>query len=198
MSANQEKFRNTFDRLHASPDVITKVVKMSDEKKMVPMSRKYVTSKIVAAAASICILAGSGAVVYARNVGGIQRLIQVWIHGDQTNATFTADNGSYTLDYTDKDGQEIRQAGGGVELGMDGSDRPLTADELMDYLLMPDVEYEDDGSVWVYYLSQKMEITDKFENGVCFVKLKANGETKYLTVKYEDGYSVSNDKFVQP
>ena len=47
-----------------------------------------------------------------------------------------------------------------------GTERPLTADELLDEINMPEVEYEEDGTVWVYYLNQKMEITDKFENGV--------------------------------
>ena len=33
------------------------------------------------------------------DVGGIQRIVQVWIHGDQTDAIFNVENGNYTLDY---------------------------------------------------------------------------------------------------
>ena len=53
-------------------------------------------------------------------------------------------------------------------------------------------------TVWVYYLNQKMEITDKFEDGVCFVQLKADGQTQYITVKYQNGYATSPDGYIQP
>lgn len=79
-----------------------------------------------------------------------------------------------------------------------GTERPLTADELLDEINMPEVEYEEDGTVWVYYLNQKMEITDKFEDGVCFVQLKADGQTQYITVKYQNGYATSPDGYIQP
>ena len=46
----------------------------------------------------------------------------------------------------------------------------------MELLMMPDVEYEDDGSVWVYWLDQKVDITDKFVDGVCYVKFVKEGE----------------------
>lgn len=35
----------------------------------------------------------------------------------------------------------------------------------------PEVEYEADGRVWVFYRDQKIEITDLFEDGICHVKL---------------------------
>ena len=94
------------------------------------------------------------------------------------------ENGNYTLDYKDADGNDVSQGGGGVAYE-NGTERPLTADELLDEINMPEVEYEEDGTVWGYYLNQKMEITDKFEDGVCFVQLKADGQTQYITVKYQ-------------
>ena len=45
---------------------------------------------------------------------------------------------------------------------------------------------------------KKMEITDKFEDGVCFVQLKADGQTQYITVKYQNGYATSPDGYIQP
>ena len=48
------------------------------------------------------------------------------------------------------------------------------------------------------YFDQKIDITDKFENGVCFVKLQANNETLYLTVEYQNGYSYSSKGYIQP
>ena len=131
------------------------------------------------------------------DLGGIQRIVQVWIHGDQTDATFTVENGSYTLDYKDADGNDVHQGGGGVAIE-DGVERPLTADELLEEINMPDVEYKEDGTVWVYYLGQKMEITDKFQDGICYVQLKADGKTQYITVKYQDGFATSPHGYVQP
>lgn len=194
---NQEKFKNTFDKLHASPDVITEVLNMTEEKKVIPIWKKYFTSKVAVALAALVILAGSGTAVYAMDVGGIQRIVQIWIHGDQTDATFSVEDGSYSLQYTDENGNEVSQGGGGVAFDGD-EERALTEEEMLEYLSMPDVEYEDDGTVWIYYLNQKMEITDKFEDGYCFVKLEADGKVKYVTVKYQDGYAVSEDKYIQP
>ena len=63
---------------------------------------------------------------------------------------------------------------------------------------MPDVEYKEDGTVWVYYLDQAMEITDKFEDGICYVKLKADGKTQYITIKYQNGFATSPHGYIQP
>lgn len=62
----------------------------------------------------------------------------------------------------------------------------------------PDVNYEDDGSVWVYWLDQKIDITDKFENDVCYVKLVTSEKTLYMTIKYQNGYATSPDKYLSP
>ena len=77
-------------------------------------------------------------------------------------------------------------------------ERPLTDEELLEQFRMPDVEYKEDGTVWVYYLNQKMEITDKFQDGVCYVQLNAGGETQYITVKYQNGFATSPHGYVQP
>ena len=61
---------------------------------------------------------------------------------------------------------------GGISIQADGTEAPLSVEELQEHLNMPDVEYEEDGSVWVYYQNQKLEITDKFTDGVCYVKLE--------------------------
>lgn len=71
-------------------------------------------------------------------------------------------------------------------------------EQLPEHLTAPDVEYEDDGSVWVYWFDQKIAITDKFENDLCYVKLVNSEKTLYLTVKYQDGYTVSPHKYKTP
>lgn len=61
------------------------------------------------------ILVGGTGTVYAANVGGIQRTIQLWIHGDQTDATLDVkEDGSYNLNYSDENGNTVEQGGGGV------------------------------------------------------------------------------------
>ncbi|MDO4260846.1 MAG: hypothetical protein Q4C82_02115 [Eubacteriales bacterium] len=166
---------------------------------MEKMSKKY-RFKGVAAAAAVCImLFGSATAVYAADVGGIQRTLQLWIHGDQTEATIWFDgNGQYDMDYTDEDGTLQQRSGGGVAFAADGSEIPVTEEDLMAQLTAPEVVYEDDGTVWVYWFDQKMDITDKFENGVCYVKLVREEETLYLTVQYQNGYALSSRKYPAP
>ena len=195
--ADKEIFQRTFEKLHASPDVLTEVLKMTTNEKIIPIRKKRFIPKAAVAIAVFVLVVGSVTTAYAMDLGGIQRIVQVWIHGDQTDATFTVENGSYTLDYKDADGNDVHQGGGGVAYE-NGTERPLTADELLEEINMPDVEYKEDGTVWVYYLDQKMEITDKFENDICYVQLKADGKTQYITVKYQDGYATSPHGYVQP
>ena len=73
-----------------------------------------------------------------------------------------------------------------------------TEEELMEVINMPEVEYEEDGSVWVYYRNQKMDITDKFEDGVCYVELKDGDTIQYMTVKYQNGYALSSERYLTP
>lgn len=133
----------------------------------------------------------------------IRRTIQLWIHGDQTTAVMDIQNGEYTITYEDADGTPREQAGGGVVVNPDGSERPLTDEEILEHMMeeakRPEVDYKKDGSVWVYYMNQAMEITDKFNSdGICFIQLKNGSDILYLTVKYQNGYATSPDGFVQP
>lgn len=117
------------------------------------------------------VVIGLGGSAYAMDIGGIQRTVQVWIHGDQTDATLVIENGSYSLDYEDEDGKLVHR-GGGVAINPDGTERPLTEEELWDEINAPEVEYEEDGRVVVYYLNQQLDVTDKFVDGACYVQLQ--------------------------
>lgn len=154
----------------------------------------------LAACIAVCVIsAGSATVAYAADIGGIQRTVQLWIHGDQTEATIEFDgNGSYKIDYTDSEGNTKHQGGGGVSIAQDGTSIPVTQEELMEELTAPDVCYEDDGTVFVYWFDQKVDITDKFENNVCYVKLVNGDEILYMTVKYQNGYATSPNKYLSP
>ena len=120
------------------------------------------------------------------------------LHGDQTTANMTvSDDGTYTIEYPDENGETREISGGGIAYEADGTERPLTGEELLEEANSPDVEYNDDGTVWLYYKNQKIEITDKFKDDVCYVKVQDGDETLYVTVKYQNGLAYSNEKYVE-
>lgn len=190
---NKEKYKQAFSVLQSSGEISLEVERMA-------IMNKKARMRTAAAAVAACVaLAGGGGIVYAADIGGIQRTVQLWIDGDQTTVTFEYDgDGSFLMSYPSEDGEVKEIGGGGVAVEADGTERPLTEEELLDSLNDPEVEYKDDGTVWVYYYDQKIEITDQFQDGVCYVKLSHGDETLYMTVKYQDGYSTSPHKYADP
>ena len=161
--------------------------------------KNFFPRKLMCLCAAAILLFAMATVCYAADVGGIQRTVQIWVHGDQTSAVMVVQNGEYTLTYEDAEGNTHEMGGGGIAYGPFGSERPLTEEELLEHLDGPEVEYEEDGSVWLYYRDQAMEITDRFDaDGFCFVQLKTEAETLYITVKYNNGYAMSGKGFIQP
>lgn len=56
-----------------------------------------------------------------------------------------------------------------------------------------------DGSIWVCYDSEAIEITDRFnEDGVCYVQFETDRGTRYLTIKYQGDFVSSRDGYVPP
>lgn len=180
--------------------ILEEVTKQTGQEKIVPIRKSWRRNslRIAAAVAVMILLLGSGTIAYAMDIGGIQRLVQIWIHGDQTTATMTVENGTYTLNYKDKDGKMKERSGGGVAINEDGSERPLTEEELVEEINQPEVIYEDDGKVMVYFMDQQWDITDKFEDGICYIQIEIEGEIQYITVKYQNGYALSSHGYVQP
>lgn len=156
--------------------------------------------KTAAAIITVCLVLASGSgIAYAADLGGIQRTIQLWIDGDRTNATFEYNSdGTYNISIPSEDGETEEFGGGGVALEADGTERPLTESEILETLNDPVVKYEDDGTVWVYYYDQKTEITDKFEDGICYLKVSNGDETLYMTIKYQDGWCTNPHKYESP
>ena len=151
---------------------------MAEEKQVITKKRRYHIPRAAVAAIACVVVLGSGTAAYAMNVGGIQRTIQIWIHGDQTDAQFVVEDGSYTLDYEDENGEAVHRGGGGVAIEDDGIERPATEEELMEEINMPEVEYEEDG--------------------VCYVELKDGDTIQYMTVKYQNGYALSQERYLTP
>lgn len=189
---NKEKYKQAFSVLHSSDRQFLEV----DEMMKVSKKARFRTA---AAMAAVClVLVGSGSIAYAADVGGVQRTIQLWIRGDQTNANFEyGADGTYLITYPSDDGT-VEERGGGIALDPDGTERPLSEDELLDSLEDPDVVYEEDGTVWVYYYDQKIEITDRFQDDICYVKVSRGKDTLYMTIKYQDGWGSSPHKYMDP
>ncbi len=169
---------------------------MTDNKYAKPANRRRHIPRAAAILATLGIVLGSGGVAYAMDLGGIQEIVHVWIHGEETDATFNYENGEYNIEVEKEDGTtEVVQSGGGVAYE-NGKERPLTADELLEEINSPEVIYNDDGSVWLYYMDQEIDLTDKFEDDVCYMELEMEGETKYVTIKYQNGFAISPDGYI--
>ena len=188
---NKEKYQRTFSVLHASDEFRMEVNPMKQK------TRKAM-SRLVAVCAAVILVIGMSAVAYAADVGGIQRTIQIWLHGEQTDAVLEIQNGQYSLGYEDAEGNSHEIHGGGVAFDDDGQERPLTDEEIMEHLNAPEVEYKEDGSVGVYYMDQALEVTDLFEDGVCYVQLKDGDGSLYMTIKYNRGHATSPHKYLSP
>lgn len=198
---NREDFYKTFDKLHASPEVLEEVLSMTTERNVAIKRKRFYMPRTIAAACAMVLLIGTCGSAYAMDIGGIQRTVQIWLHGDQTNATLTVEDGSYSLDYTDENGIDVHQGGGGVAIGADGSERDLTEKELWEHINRPEVDATDEGKIICYFMDQKLDITDKFEGDICYLQLNVEGHTEYMTIKrMSDGirYAMSPHGYVNP
>ena len=195
---NKERYQRTFSALHASER--TREVLSMEENNVRQFEGRKRISKVAVIALAAALLLALATAGYAADVGGIRRTVQIWFQGDRTDAVLEIRDGSYTLQYEDAEGQTHEQAGGGVAYDIFGRERPLSEEEIMEQLNTPSLEEKEDGSMWVYYQNQAIEITDKIdEDGVCYVQLKDGDDTLYMTVKvYGDGsygYSTSKHSF---
>ena len=189
---NKEKYKQAFSVLHTSENFSPEVEIMAKIKK------KNKIRAIIAACIGIFTVGGLGTTAYAANVGNIQRQIQLWVQGDQTTATLDIDEtqGEYKISYTGTDGAPVEISGGGITIDINGNEKPVNEQEIMEHIMMPSVEYLDDGTIWVYYKDRQMEITDKFdEEGFCYTQIADGGQTYYMTIKKNGGYGIDTIKY---
>lgn len=192
---NKEKYQQAFSALQPTQDI------RLEEKTMKTYHKRQV-KRTIAMVAVIClaVCAGGGG-AYAANIGGIQRTIQLWLHGDQTTATVDInDDGTYTVKIPDENGeQQTAVSGGGKAFDAFGNEVPLSEEEIMEQVTAPNVEYYDDGSIWFFYKDMAKDITDSFdENEVCYIKATDDEGDLYVTVKKYAGYAYSRDKYTNP
>lgn len=206
---NKERYRQAFGALRTSDGFSSELMQKINNRnetettimKNENRTARKASRKLIAIAAAAVLLVGGAVSAYAANVGGIQRTIQIWRYGEQTDAVLTIDENSptseYTVTVTGEDGEKYVAAGGGVATDMFGKERPLTEDEIMDTLDSPDVIVGDDGTATVYWHEQSIDISDRFdENGTCYVTVTGNGKTFYITAHKDGSYCISNDKYI--
>lgn len=188
---NKEKIQLAFSTLQPSEDIRL-------EERTMKEYRKRHTKRIVAMAAviALAVCAGGGG-AYAANIGGIQRTIQLWIHGDQTTATLDInDDGSYTVHYPDANGEMQTSGGGGVAFDAFGNERALTEEEIIEQLESPSIEYYDDGSIWLFYREMAKDITDSFDDDdMCYVKIEDEAGDLFVTAKKYGGWHISSNRY---
>ena len=190
---NHEKYKQAFACVKPREGFLVEVTQMENKKKHLHLN------KIAVAAVACVMVLGSAQAAYAHNVGNIQRVLQLWMHGDQTQVTVEFDgNGHYDMEYTDADGELQQQGGGGVAFDIFGNERPLTEEELLEELMSPDMYTTEEGRTIITWGNQKVDITDDFVDGVCYVKLVNEDETKYITAHEGQGMSISPYKFLKP
>ena len=71
---NREKYKQAFSVLRASEDFYLEANHM----------KRFRLRKAAVLAAACIMVIGSATLAYAVDVGGIQRTVQLWLHGDQT------------------------------------------------------------------------------------------------------------------
>lgn len=185
---NKEKYKQAFSVLHTSGK------KTWEVEKMIQIQKKHKANIAVAAAVTCAILIGVSGTAYAADLGGIREKLALWIHGQETEVDISYEKGSYTYTY-EQDGETHVKGGGGVNIDENGAETPISAEELFAYLNeYAEVETDEDGTIWVYYYEQQINISDLFdENGFCRIALSHEGETVYLEVELEQdgGYCYS-------
>ena len=88
---DKEQYNKVFDKVASFGMEPLEVYRLMQKKR----KHTYIHKAADAAAAAALIVCSTG-VAYAANVGGIQRTIQLWVHGDQTNAELVIEDGHYS------------------------------------------------------------------------------------------------------
>ena len=195
---DREKYKSAVDAVASS-----RMHKLEASDIMKNRKTNFRFKGLVIAVAAVVLLLGVCGGAYAADIGGIQSKVQIWFRGEVADITidiFSNGNSSeYVLTFTDADGVEREIHGGGIATDMFGRESPLTEEEILERFNTPEVVYEDDGTVFVYYGNEKTEITNLFdEDGFCYVKLTGGKKPVYMTVRYQDGYATNNSRYVTP
>ena len=189
---DKERYQRAFSALHTSEGF---QVRLEGTRK--PVHTVRIRRVLTAACVAMAVAAGATA-AYASNAGGIQRTIQIWLHGELTDATLDIDTSNGTYAIQDQSGH-VMQSGGGVAINQDGTERPLTAKEIEEDLAnRPETETAD-GRTYLLLGSQRIDVTGRFDkSGYCYITVKTGGGKLYVTVCQNGGLASSPNRYVLP
>ena len=180
--SNKEKYKQAFSQIKIDKEILL-------EEKNISTKNKLNFKKIVASILGCFLIGLVAQSAYAANIGGIKNILNQYRHGQQFEMDIEIyDNGSYEIKYIDENGQVKEEGGAKVVFDFWGNARPATKEEILESIKDRQLEilYDEDGKMMIYYYDQKIDITDKFENNVCYIKLSNEDEDLYVTIKLED------------
>ena len=189
---NKESYKRAFSALHTTAAFTVSL----EDKRM--KKKRCAFQKAMVAAGLVMAMMLSGTAVYANNIGGIQRTIQIWVDGELTDGTINIDEGAGQYKITDDTGKLIG-CGGGVAFDEDGKERPLTAEELYNYAAEEMTTDVIDGRMYLLYKNKKIDITDEFaDKDVVYVTLKDDDKEIFVTVEKNGGLAYSPYRYQIP
>lgn len=185
------------------------IIAMAKETKKVKKIKVHSKVWRVAVAAVFCfvVILSAGVTAYAADIGGFREKFDLWIDGEKKTATVrevydgeidwvdgtTLDLAdkvpcnvdsdkmkSYVLEAEGEDGQEPAA----IITFYDADD--ISWNEIVAHLNGPQVSFNEDGSIVVYYCDQVIDITDQFEVDICCVELEHEGQRGKLYVNKKE------------
>lgn len=174
--SNKENYKKAFSVLKSSSDFTL------EEKRMEKMKREKIHKNLLIAAATLLVVVAGSGTAYAKDLGGIKKTVQMWVHGNKTDVSYEFDEekNNYVKTYVNENGEEVQED---VSV-WNGDNTPLEEDELIEYE-SDNVSYEktDDGRFMIYYQNKAVDITDKFTDGTCYIHVVGEKGEKYIKIK---------------
>lgn len=186
---NKDYYRDTFDEIHVSSDMLGKVMNMDMNKK--EFLRKNTLKYAISAAAAllICFLVSNG-ISYAATGEPWTEKIKLWIDGQEVERDITwqqNEDGSYYGVV------EVESAENYYEFHivepLEDDDKSINVE---DVLISSSELTEEDGRQYLVIGDTKIDITEDFADGKCQGSFEQSGETyTYIITGTIEEYSIS-------
>lgn len=191
----QERYKRAVSALHPDPAFRVVLQKQGKTPARVRASLRFHAG--LAAILWILALSLAGAGVYAADIGGIQRKIQILQHGELTDAVLSVSDTDGTYQVTDPSGKVLES--GGVSIGADGTERPLTREELLSDLSNQVYTEVEDGHYYLCWRAHLFDLSGAFDKGtVCYVTLTDGSDTLYVTALSTGAVASSPSRYLIP
>ena len=192
----QERYKRAVSALHPDPAFRVVLQKQGKTPSRVRASLRFHAG--LAAILWILALSLAGAGVYAADIGGIQRKIQILQHGELTDAVLSVSDTDGTYQVTDPSGK-VLLGGGGAAIQPDGTERPLTREELLSDLSNQVSTEVEDGHYYLCWRAHLYDLTGAFDKGtVCYVTLTDGSDTLYVTALSTGAVASSPSRYLIP